>query len=83
MYPNFSTTWSNNYIQHVYISRPSTWDILQHYVDLPKAQIEDLENAIDSPSNGMLIDIGMHICFDNFQWYFEQTVCLLVSVLWK
>ncbi len=81
MYPNFSTTWSNNYLQHV--SRPSTWDILQHYVDLSKAQIEDLENTIDSPSNGMLLDVGMHMDFDKFRWYFEQTVRLLVRVLWK
>jgi len=82
VYPNFSTIWTSNYLQRV--SHPSTWDILQHYVDLSKVQIEDLENVIDSPSNGMLLDIGMHVGFDKLDWYFEQTVCLLlVRVLWK
>jgi hypothetical protein len=38
---------------------------------------------IDSPSNGMLLDVGMHMDFDKFWWYFEQTVRLLVRVLWK
>ena len=81
MYPNFSTTWSNNRLQHV--SRPSTWDILQHYADLSKAEIEDLENTIDSPSNGMLLQLEMHSDFDKFMWYFEPTVCLLLGIFSK
>jgi hypothetical protein len=54
--------------------------MLRHYVDLPDEIIEDLENTIDSPSNGMLLQIEMHAEFDNFSWFFEPTVRLLFSV---
>jgi hypothetical protein len=73
-----STTWSMDCLQHV--SRPSTWNILQHYVDLSDEMIEDLENTIDSPSNGMLLQIEIHAAFDKFAWFFEPTVCLVFNV---
>jgi hypothetical protein len=80
-YMEFLTTWSNNCLQHV--SCPSTWNILRHYADLTDAQINNLENTIDSPSNGMLLEIAMHQEFNKFSWFFESTVCLPFIVLWK
>ncbi|KAF8341900.1 hypothetical protein F5887DRAFT_1217118 [Amanita rubescens] len=55
------------------ISLPATWDILRHYADLSEDTILGLENIVDSPSNGILLQTEMHDEFDNFQWYFEAT----------
>lgn len=70
--------WSNKRSQHV--SRPLTWDILRHYADISDETTESLENTIDSPSNGILLDTGMYSLFNEFAWYFEATVCLLSSM---
>ncbi|KIM44409.1 hypothetical protein M413DRAFT_24912 [Hebeloma cylindrosporum] len=50
-----------------------TWDILRHYLDLSDELIGNLENTIDSASDGMLLEISMHQEFVNFSWYFEPT----------
>ncbi|KAF8326936.1 hypothetical protein F5887DRAFT_1084097 [Amanita rubescens] len=57
----------------LHISLPATWDILRHYADLSEDTIRDLENIIDSPSNGILLQTEMHDGFDNFEWCFEAT----------
>jgi len=57
----------------LHISLPATWDILRHYADLSEDTIRDLENIIDSPSNGILLQTEMHDGFDDFEWYFEAT----------
>jgi hypothetical protein len=71
----FFTLWGKNCIQRV--SLPS---ILCHYADMSEEMIEDLENVIDSPSNGILMAVEMHTRFDQFAWYFEPTVCSLFSM---
>jgi hypothetical protein len=58
------------------LSLPATWDILRQYVDLSDEFIRGLQDTVDSPSNGILLDIGMHKRFNDFAWYFEPTVCI-------
>ena len=52
-------------------SFPLTWDIIRQYADL---SVVDLENSLDSPENGILLEIGMHHAFEHFEWCFEATV---------
>ena len=54
-----------------------TWEILRHYANLSSEVIKALEDTIDSPSNGILLQREMHDAFDAYEWYFEKTACYL------
>ena len=55
-----------------------TWDILQHYADLSEEIIHGLKNVVDLPTNGILLEASMHDAFNDFECYFEATVCTLI-----
>ena len=47
------------------------WDIIRQYADI---SVDNLESSLDSPENGILLDIEMHRAFDQFKWCFVPTV---------
>ena len=56
-----------------------TFDILRNYADLPINSIEDIEQVIDAPSNGIALQSDAHKGFDKFKWSLKETeVCLLL-----
>ena len=55
-----------------------TWDILWHYADLSEEIIHGLKNIVDLPTNGILLEASMHDAFNDFECYFEATVCTLI-----
>ena len=53
-----------------------TFDILRNYAQLPVETIEHIDDLIDDPSNGMLLEKNAHEGFDRCQWYLQKTnVC--------
>jgi hypothetical protein len=52
-------------------SYPLLWDIIHHYANI---SVDNLENSIDSPENGLLLEIGMHRAFERFEWCLVATV---------
>ena len=52
-------------------SCPPIWDIIHHYANI---SVDDLENSLDSPENGILLQIEMHRTFERFDW------CLIATV---
>jgi len=54
-------------------ARTVTWDILRHYVDLSEEFIASLSTTIDSPGNGVLLEMALHASFDDYEWCFVPT----------
>ena len=52
-------------------SCPPTWDIIHQYANI---SVEILENSLDSPENGILLQIEKHRAFEGFEWCFVATV---------
>ena len=52
-------------------SFPQTWDIIRQYANI---SVDDLENSLDSPENGILLEISMHRAFEHFEWCLVATV---------
>ncbi|TDL26441.1 hypothetical protein BD410DRAFT_521473 [Rickenella mellea] len=46
------------------------WDILRYYGELSKDILANLENVIDSPANGILLEKTLHYSVDNFEVVF-------------
>ena len=60
----------------------TTFDILRHYAALPDGHMEDIVNIIDDVSNGLLLELHSHRCFDNFWWSLKATdVCFILSIV--
>ena len=51
--------------------RLSTRDMIHQYANI---SVRDLESSIDSPENGILLEISMHDAFDSFEWCLVATV---------
>jgi len=51
-------------------SYPTTWDIIHHYANI---RVDNLEDSLDSPENGILLQIEMHRAFEHFKWCFVAT----------
>jgi len=51
----------------------TTFDILRNYANLSQETISDLEDVIDDPSNGFLLELNAHVGFDRFQWCLQPT----------
>jgi hypothetical protein len=63
-------------VHHQYYSAVTTFDILRNYANLSQETISDLEDVIDDPSNGFLLELNAHVGFDRFQWCLQPTeVC--------
>jgi len=52
------------------LSIPPTWDIIRQYANI---SVDDLENSLDSPENGILLQIEMHRAFERFKWCLVAT----------
>ena len=53
-----------------------TFDILRNYAQLPIETIEHIDELVDDPSNGMLLEANAHTGFDKGRWYLQKTdVC--------
>ena len=46
----------------------STWDILRNYCDISTTTIDNMDDIIDHPSNGILLGMDPHTAFDDFDW---------------
>jgi hypothetical protein len=53
-------------------SFPWTWDIIRQYSNT--ISVDDLEDSLDSPENGILLQIEMHRAFEHFEWCLVTTV---------
>ena len=52
-------------------SFPPTWDIIHHYANI---SVDDLDKRLDTPENGILLEISMHRAFEHFKWCLVATV---------
>jgi hypothetical protein len=52
-------------------SYPPLWDIIHHYANI---SVVNLENSLDSPENGILLQVEMHRAFEHFKWCLVATV---------
>jgi hypothetical protein len=61
------------FLFHQYRSTVTTFDILRNFANLSQQALRDLEDVIDDPSNGFLLDRNSYDGFDNFQWCLQET----------
>ncbi|KAF5378191.1 hypothetical protein D9615_007500 [Tricholomella constricta] len=57
----------------VYNSAVTTFDILRNFASLSSEAVQELENNIDDPSNGILLTSHAHSGFDRFAWCLQET----------
>lgn len=55
------------------MSAITTFDILANYTRLSKETFEDLQNHLDDPSNGMMLESNAHEAYDRFSWCLKST----------
>ena len=53
------------------LSCPPIWDIIHQYANI---SVDNLENSLDSPENGILLQTEMHRAFEHFEWCLVATV---------
>jgi hypothetical protein len=51
----------------------TTFDILVKFTQLSAETLEELHDQLDSPSNGMILEMNAHKAFDKFWWCLKQT----------
>jgi hypothetical protein len=51
-----------------YNSAVTAFDILRNYASLSEKSLQDLEDNIDDPANGVLLGSDAHNGFDKFKW---------------
>ncbi len=56
------------------MSAMTTLDILANYTRLPMTTFEDLQDHLDDPSNGIMLEIGAHKAYDHFFWCLKPTL---------
>ena len=56
------------------MSAMTTFDILANYTRLPMTTFEDLQDHLDDPSNGMMLEIQAHKAYDDFFWCLKPTL---------
>ncbi len=56
------------------MSAMTTLDILANYTRLPMTTFEDLQDHLDDPSNGMMLEMGAHKAYDHFFWCLKPTL---------
>lgn len=49
-----------------YLSSLGTLEIVQRYADLPMGFLEEAACSIDQPDNKLVLDAGIHVCFDHY-----------------
>jgi len=47
---------------------PATLDILKNFASLSDIETEVLTSIIDTPQNGMMLDVRWHLYFDHLEW---------------
>ena len=52
----------------------TTFDILANYTRLPMMTFEDLQDHLDDPSNGIMLEIQAHKAYDDFFWCLKPTL---------
>ena len=55
------------------MSATTTFDIFVNYTRFPIEMVEDLENHLDDPSNGISLENDAHDAFDMFDWCLKAT----------
>ncbi|KDR80327.1 hypothetical protein GALMADRAFT_242700 [Galerina marginata CBS 339.88] len=56
-----------------YISAMTTFDILANYFRIPRKTFEDLQDHLDDPSNGMILEKNAQMAYDRFFWCLKPT----------
>jgi hypothetical protein len=57
----------------------STWDILRHYGAFSDEIVQNLDDLIESPENGITLSLSAHHTFDNYRWCFVPVEVQLQS----